>query len=210
MKCFEYGNKNAPIVLLQPVDDHDLDTVENEIAIIRDNTAEDFRMAAFKVGDWNKDLSPWKAPAVFGRDDFGDGAAETLDEIMHFCGDRSKTYFIGGYSLAGLFVLWAACQTDLFQGAAAASPSMWFPGFTEYMKEHRIGSRHVYLSLGDKEEKARNPVMATVGSRIRTAYNLLREQEVDCVLEWNRGNHFKDADLRMAKAFSWVMKRKVP
>ena len=191
MKCFEYGNKNAPIVLLQPVDDHDLDTVENEIAIIRDNTAEDFRMAAFKVGDWNKDLSPWKAPAVFGRDDFGDGAAETLDEIMHFCGDRSKTYFIGGYSLAGLFVLWAACQTDLFQGAAAASPSMWFPGFTEYMKEHRIGSRHVYLSLGDKEEKARNPVMATVGSRIRTAYDLLREQEVDCVLEWNRGNHFK-------------------
>ena len=49
MKCFEYGNKNAPIVLLQPVDDHDLDTVENEIAIIWDNTAEDFRMAAFKV-----------------------------------------------------------------------------------------------------------------------------------------------------------------
>ena len=30
---------------------------------------------------------------------------------------------------------------------------------------------------------------------------------VDCILEWNQGNHFKDADLRTAKAFSWVLNR---
>ena len=24
-------------------------------------------------------------------------------------------------------------------------------------------------------------------------------------LEWNEGNHFRDAGLRMAKAFAWVM-----
>ena len=27
----------------------------------------------------------------------------------------------------------------------------------------------------------------------------------DCTLEWNSGGHFKDADLRTAKAFQWVM-----
>ena len=205
MDMVEYGSKAARVVLLQPVDGHDLEFIENEIAVIRRNTAEDFRLFAFRVRDWNKDLSPWPAPAVFGREEFGDGAADTLDEMLKLCEDRTKTYYIGGYSLAGLFALWAAYQTELFRGVAAASPSVWFPGFTDFMKEHEIRSRQVYLSLGDREEKTRNPVMATVGERIRTAYNLLREQNVDCILEWNEGNHFRDADVRTAKAFARIM-----
>ena len=205
MDVLEYGSRAAHVVLLQPVDGHDLEFIENEIAVIHRNTAEDFRLIAFRVRDWNKDLSPWPAPAVFGREEFGDGAADTLDEMLKLCEDRTKTYYIGGYSLAGLFALWAAYQTELFRGVAAASPSVWFPGFTDFMKEHEIRNRQVYLSLGDREEKTRNPVMATVGDRIRTAYDLLREQNVDCILEWNEGNHFRDADVRTAKAFAWVM-----
>ena len=208
MEVFEYGNLTAKTVLLQPVDEYDLKAIENETALIRKNTAEDFRLVAFKVNDWNKDLSPWNAPAVFGKADFGEGAADTLGEIMKFCEDRTRAYYIGGYSLAGMFALWAGYQIDLFQGIAAASPSIWFPGFIDYMKEHKLNSRHVYLSLGDREEKARNPVMATVGDRIREAYSLITEQNIDSILEWNEGNHFKDADLRTAKAFSWVMKRR--
>ncbi len=208
MECYEFGNKNAPTVLLQPVGESGPDGIENEIAFIRDRTAADFRLIAFRVGDWNRDLSPWKAPAVFGGDAFGDGAAETLGEIIKHCGDGTKTYFLGGYSLAGLFALWAAYQTDLFRGIAAASPSVWFPGFTAYMKEHELRSRHVYLSLGEKEEKARNPVLASVGDQIRTARDLLVERQTDCVLEWNEGNHFRDANLRTAKAFAWVMSRR--
>ena len=76
----------------------------------------------------------------------------------------------GGYSLAGLFSLWAAYQTDVFSGIAAASPSVWFPGFIEYMKEHEIKSETVYLSLGDREEKTRNSVMSQVGNCIRMGY----------------------------------------
>ena len=96
---------------------------------------------------------------------------------------------------------------DLFKGVAAASPSIWFPGFVEYMKEHELRSRTVYLSLGDKEEKTRNPLMATVEEKIREAQDLLKRQGRNCILEWNPGNHFKDADLRTAKAFCWVMKQ---
>ena len=107
--------------------------------------------------------------------------------------------------MAGLFSLWAAYRTDLFRGVAAASPSIWFPGFYEFMSENRILCGSVYLSLGDKEERTRNPVMATVGDRIRAAYALLQKQDVKCILEWNKGNHFKDADLRTAKAFTWLM-----
>ena len=59
--------------------------------------------------------------------------------------------------MAGLFSLWAAYQTDAFAGVAAASPSIWFPDFLQYMKEHDIRTESVYLSLGDREEKTRNP-----------------------------------------------------
>ena len=205
MTVYEFGDAGADTVLIQPVDDHDLSGIENEVARIAESCGKSFRLIAVKVDNWNVDLSPWKAPAVFGKEDFGDGAGDTLAEILKFCADKRKTYYIGGYSLAGLFALWAAYRTDVFKGVAAASPSMWFPSFADYMKEHEIKTGAVYLSLGDKEEKARNPVMATVGDRIREAYALLSGSGVKCTLEWNEGNHFKDADIRTAKAFSWVI-----
>lgn len=204
IKC-EFGDVNANNVLVQPVDEYDLSVIENEVSLIAANCGKSFQLIAVKVDNWNTDLSPWKAPAVFGKEDFGEGAEETLAEILKLCADENKTYYIGGYSLAGLFALWAAYRTDVFTGVAAASPSMWFPGFTDYMKEHDIRTGAVYLSLGDKEEKARNPVMATVGDRIREAHALLFERGIKCFLEWNKGNHFKDTDVRMAKAFSWLI-----
>jgi predicted alpha/beta superfamily hydrolase len=188
------------------VDDHDLEGIESEIAEIQKLTDSDFCLIAIKVNDWNLDLSPWKAPAVFGKEDFGGGAEETLQEVLKYCADREKHYIIGGYSLAGLFALWAAYQTDVFSGVAAASPSVWFQGFTDYMKENTIHSNIVYLSLGDKEEKARNLIMSTVSVRIREAHELLKSRGIKTALEWNQGNHFKDADIRTAKAFAWVMK----
>ena len=201
------GTPDASVVLLQPVDEHDLAGIKNETAEIRRLSDVDFCLIALKVENWNVDLSPWSAPAVFGREDFGDGAADTLKIVLQYCADPHKTYFLGGYSLAGLFALWAACQTDVFRGAAAASPSVWFPGFMDYLRENPIRSGSVYLSLGDREEKTRNPVMATVGERIRETQNLLRAQGVDTILEWNRGNHFQDADLRTARAFAWLLNR---
>ena len=210
MEKYEYGKSETSIVLIQMVDGHDLEQIENEVALIRDQTSEDFRFIALRTNNWNRDLSPWKAPAVFGKEGFGGGAEDTLNEVLKLCSDKSKTYYIGGYSLAGLFALWAAFQTDIFQGIAAASPSIWFPGFVDYMKEHEIGSDIVYLSLGDKEERARNPVMATVGDKMREAYRWMEERDIKCTLEWNPGNHFKDVELRMAKAFAWVVKSPPP
>lgn len=207
MNVYEYGDPDASVVLIQPVDDHDLGGIENETAEISRLTNVDYHLIAVKVENWNKDLSPWEAPPVFGKEGFGSGAAAFLDEILTLTKDSGRTYYIGGYSLAGLFALWAAYQTDVFQGIAAASPSLWFPGFTDYMKQNKVGSKAVYLSLGDREDKARNTVMAAVGDRIREAHDLLKVQGIDCVLEWNPGNHFREADIRTAKAFAWVLNK---
>ena len=206
METYLFGSESAPNVLIQPVDSHDLEGIENEVKTIRELADADFRMIAVRVPDWNRDLSPWTAPAVFGKEGFSDGAGDFLEGILPLCPD-GKACYIGGYSLAGLFALWAAYRTGRFAGVAAASPSVWFPGFTDFMQANRIQSKAVYLSLGDREEKAKNPVMAAVGSRIREAEGILKAQGIPCTLEWNPGNHFRDADIRTAKAFAWVLTR---
>ena len=204
MNIFEYGNKDSKNVLIQPVGDHDLSGINNEILMLNEYT-EDYYLLAVKVDDWNVDLSPWKAPAVFGDQGFGSGAVTTFAEIIKLCRDETRDYYIGGYSLAGLFVLWTAYQTDVFKGVAAVSPSVWFPGFIDYMKANDSKVDKIYLSLGDKEAKTRNAVMSTVADRIEEAYELLKIQGVITTLEWNRGNHFKEPDLRMAKGFDWML-----
>lgn len=211
-----YGELTADTLLIQMVDDHDLEMIEKEAALIRDfSGGQDFCLKAVKVKSWNHDLSPWPAPAVFGDEDFGDGAARTLifllDEILaDFSKDPAQAFkriYIGGYSLAGLFALWAGYQTDRFDGIAAASPSIWFPGFLEYMRNNKIFAEAVYLSLGDREEKTKNPLMSQVGNAVRDAETLLKKEGKECILEWNKGNHFKQPDLRTAKAFAWLMNR---
>ena len=202
---YTYGNPDAKTVLIQMIDDHDLEGIGAEAEEIRDRADKDFFLICVKVQSWNDDLSPWEAAAVFGKEGFGGKAGSTLNELMILCADRNRTYYIGGYSLAALFALWAAYQTDTFKGVAAASPSLWFPRFTDYMKEHSIKADSVYLSLGDKEEKTKNPVMSTGGDRIREAAEVLKRQGVKSILEWNQGNHFTDAGMRTAKAFAWLL-----
>ena len=188
MITYNYGNSHSPITLLQMVGDHDLPGIENEIREIHRLTDQEFAFVA-----------------VFGTEDFGDGAENTLEEVLQLCTDNDRKYCIGGYSMAGLFALWAAMQTDRFKGVAATSPSVWFPGFLEDMKSRRVGSDCIYLSLGDKEEKTRNPVMAQVGNCIRETFTWLKEEGIPCTLEWNHGGHFKEPDMRTARAFAWVL-----
>lgn len=212
-----FGNSEADTILIQMVDDHDLSWMEQEVSHIT-SLVDDrgYLLVVFKVKDWNDDLSPWKAPAVFGKDDFGGHADKTLSDLiqwihtykeMHF--NKSLRFYLGGYSLAGLFALWAGYQTGIFEGIAAVSPSVWFPGFCEYVHEYTILTSHVYLSLGDKEEKTRNPIMSKVGDSIRNIDRILNQQNISCTLEWNVGNHFKEPDLRTAKGFAWLLHQRI-
>ena len=166
-------------------------------------------IAAVGTKDWNQELSPWDAPPVFGQDGFGHGAQDTLDFITgslipEMDCDR---YMIGGYSLAGLFSLWACYKTDVFECCAAASPSVWFPGWDSFIRENKMNAKHVYLSLGDREAKTKNQVMRTVADRIRLQFDILKGSGTDAVLEWNPGNHFQDVISRKTKAFRWIIGR---
>ncbi|SDH99799.1 Putative esterase [Pseudobutyrivibrio sp. 49] len=211
--CIAFMDEAPEVVLVQPVDPHDYEMLDSETKYITEHTDKPFILIAFSVNDWNKDLSPWPAPPVFGKEGFGDGAKETLAFVINELIPTVKTKYdisqdipiiLGGYSLAGLFALWSAYQTNAFTAIAAASPSVWFPSFLDYAKSEDICVKHIYLSLGDKEEKARNPIMSTVGNCIRELSDYYQSKELASTLEWNDGNHFKDADIRTAKGFTWV------
>ena len=194
-------------VIIQPVDDHDIQVLDEEVAWLSNHTSAAFTLVAFRIDNWNTELSPWKAPAVFGREDFGEGASNTLRYVLEelvpkFKGNR---YCLGGYSLAGLFALWSGYQTDVFSSIVAASPSVWFPKWIEYASDNKPLANTIYLSLGDKEEKTKNQVMAQVGNAIRRQNELLTDQMDNTILEWNPGNHFVDSEKRTAKGFAWVM-----
>ena len=75
----------------------------------------------------------------------------------------------------------------------------------EFAQQHPIQAQCIYLSLGDREERTRNATMAAVGDNIRTLHHELVARGKNCTLEWNNGGHFKDADLRTARAFRWAM-----
>ena len=85
------------------------------------------------------------------------------------------------------------------------SPSVWFPGWADYADAHPVLARAAYLSLGDREEKSRNPVLASVGDAIRREDARLSERGVRHTLQWNVGNHFQDAEKRCADGFAWCM-----
>ena len=211
--CRIYGEAHAEYLLLQMTGDHELQSIDHEVAAIA-QSGRNFLFAAIPVENWNDALSPWEAPAVWGKQGFGGKAGDTLRFLTEQVVPTLKQQFnlpenvriiLGGYSLAGLFALWASTQTALFSGVAAASPSVWFPGWMEFEQQHPIQAQRIYLSLGDKEERTKNAVMAVVGDNIRALHSRLAERSTDCTLEWNSGWHFKDADLRTAKAFQWVM-----
>ena len=68
MEVYEYGDPAASAVRVQPADEHDLSAITSEIDEIRRLSTREFRLLAVKIGNWNRDLSPWEAPAVFGKE----------------------------------------------------------------------------------------------------------------------------------------------
>lgn len=210
-ECYLYSTKNPEFVLIQPVDEHDIAVLDNEVSQIK-NSGMEFILSAFRIHDWNSELTAWNAPQAFGDNCFGDKAGETLQYItenlipeLNRMFHETEKYILGGYSLAGLFSLWSAYQTDIFSGISAVSPSVWIKGWIPFAESHEIRAEAVYLSLGNHEHKTRNAMMKTVRGNIIRQSELLKNQK--SVLEWNEGNHFQNPDLRTAKGFVWIMEQ---
>ncbi|WP_337570757.1 alpha/beta hydrolase-fold protein [Hallella sp.] len=210
-----YVHDNPMALLIQPLERKEVGTIGHEVSLIAQHTPHPFVMAAFKIDDWHLQMSPWHDDAISRREEVGHHAEETLRFITHRLLPVLQQRFgdlpvvLGGYSLAALFSLWAATQTDVFTGIAAASPSVWIDGWQTFASSHPILSMVAYLSIGRKEEHVRNLSMARVGANIRFEQQLLEQQlgPNNTTLQWNEGGHFDHMDARTAQAYAWTINK---
>ena len=177
-----------------------------------------FALVAISDLDWNHDMVPWDSPSAFknaapytgGADDYLRLLAEEIiptaeKEIPGVPSWRG----IVGYSLAGLFALYAVYQTDLFSRVGSMSGSLWFPGMKEYILSHKPRRRpdHMYFSLGDKESKTRNPVLRSVRQNTEEIQAFYQAMEIDTTFELNPGNHYDHAAERTAAGIMWLLNK---
>lgn len=174
-------------------------------------------LAAVDGVDWDDALSPWKAPRAFrGGQDFSGGAdahialmtGGVMPAVENALGFVPVRRMIAGYSLAGLFAVYALYKTGAFTGVASVSGSLWYDGFVEYMGNAPLAlpARDIiaYFSLGDRESAARNPRLAAVGRCTQEAERLLKQKGASTLFELNPGGHFDDSAQRLARGVAFL------
>ena len=175
-----------------------------------------FNLVTISGLHWNQELSPWPVETVVSKDDnFSGGAGlwlpvltdEVVPQVERLLDAPPMCRLLAGYSMAGLFAVWTAYQTDLFTRILSASGSMWYPGWLEYAREHltAVPLQGIYLSVGDKESTSRNAVLQTVGERTRAIADLMASRGIPSKFELNPGNHFKNPPLRVVKGIHWLL-----
>lgn len=204
----------VPVIYLNTVSDEGLQVYEAaQVA-----GCPPFTLVAISNLDWNRDMAPWDSPAVFKNGEpFTGGADNYLRLLVEEIMPEAKKELpgppawrgIAGYSLAGLFALYAVYQTDVFSRAGCMSGSLWFPGFKEYICSHEPKRRpdRIYFSLGDKEAKTRNPVLKTVQENTEEIRAFYQSKGIDTEFQLNAGNHFAHGIEWTAAGIQWLLSR---
>lgn len=164
---------------------------------------------------WDQELSPWPHSwIVVPDDDFTGQGPQYLawiettlcDWIASVTGPVSR-WIIGGYSMGGMFALYAASMSSRFMGAVCISGSVWYPDFVSFIETHPIPEtlQVVYLSTGSTESNVKNPVLRTTMDHMKALYAFYEEKGLDVKFQINPGNHFQHAIHRVVIAIDWIL-----
>ena len=180
-KLFVVGEPQ--VLLIQPSARHEEknDGVRREVELIAQASGNGFAMVFFDCVEWARALMPWADDAVSRDAEVGSHAPDTLRFIEHTLLPWLRERFgalpciIGGYSLGGLFALWAARNTDAFAAVAAASPSLWIKGWGEYAAAHPILSPQAIIQHSTLNTQHSSSPQATIQhSTLNTQHSELR------------------------------------
>ena len=226
IKCHLYNQENNDPInkIIYFIEDYMTKTPNLLLTLVKTNN---YVLIGISIKDWNRYLSPWYCPKLFGKDDndFKGEGQSTFNWLINKCipkiekeilkSDNNVTIkrYIGGYSLAALFSLWVFYSEQnkkekIFNGVCACSPSLWFIKWEEYMKnKEALEESIIYLSLGDKEGKTKNEIF----KKMKTGMDKMIEKVKNdkkikkYIFEENKGGHYSDVELRMAKGFKWII-----
>ena len=216
-----------------------VDSVEHpfDIASIAEGLSS--AVVSIPIANWNDTLTPWPAPGFYDDEPwFGGHGGETLEELtcrtipaieaeldiesdtesprslLPRKGSRIIKRAICGYSLGGLFALYAFVNDSRFDACASISGSLWYQGWMHYIRKktecvassksvvNRFDGRgrYAFLSVGKKECKSGLPLFRCVEDNMHASADLLRAAgcQVDTVV--GPGNHMQHIPERFSTA----------
>lgn len=175
-----------------------------------------FVLAAVSRVNWSDDMTPWPMETAKWEANcrgLADLYLQKMEKdivpaVQKELASTPTFLAIAGYSLGGLFAVYSLFRTDLFQRAASASGSLWYPAIVEYVEDHPLkgATDFVYLSYGTKEVKGRNRRGADLLPNTENIKTALQQKGVNVAFETNPGNHFYQANERMAKGICAILK----
>lgn len=205
-----------PVVILNTFEDEGED-VFNECIKLK---CKSYILVSILNIDWDNEMTPWKSKDIMKKQNYYNGKADTyieelekeiIPEVKKIINEELKInidYFsIAGYSLAGLFSVYSLYKTTIFKRATSASGSFWYPGIVDFIKSSKIKANidKIYFSLGNKESKTRNEVLASVENNTKEIEKYFENIGIDTIYEENPGNHFQDSSIRTAKGIKWIL-----
>lgn len=203
--------ENKPVIYLTTYND-DGGEVYDEL---QKQGCPDFTLVTISGLNWEAELSPWAAGGLFKYSEMFTGGADaylqflTQQVLPHAEAGLNGILWRGlaGYSLAGLFTVYAMYKTDLFSRAASMSGSLWYPGFKDFALKNtlRIAPQHLYFSLGDKEARARNQYLKTVQQCTEELAAHYRSLGINTCYELNPGGHYRNITSRSAAGIKWLL-----
>ena len=206
------GKKSAPLLILHCFSEEE----EAVVKLLQGQEYFSFPLLCINNLNWQKDMCPWDSPALIKNEkDFIGGADEYLfllekeiiPRAVEILGEEPTYYALAGYSLAGLFALYAGYQSSLFSRIASVSGSLWYPDFVSFAKEKKMLSKveRLYLSLGTEEAKTKHVVLSTIERKTRELVEYYQSSGYCVNFEQNPGNHFCEVEQRIEKGIRWIM-----
>lgn len=158
------------------------------------------RVASVPIADWGDALTPWPAPALRpGEKDFGGRADETLASLAETFDQASGSHAICGYSLGGLFALYAFVREPRLAACACLSGSVWYEGWVDWLRESApdCAGRYAYFSVAKKEKRAGLP-FRHVEEDLAACVEILRAHGCAVDVALGPGNHMQHVTERLA------------
>ena len=161
------------------------------------------------IANWDDSLTPWPAPGLYrGEPDFGGNAARTLADLRdrvipaveREAGLQPNKRAICGYSLGGLFALYAFAHCTRFDACACLSGSVWYDGWVEHLRTLELdgAGRFAFLSVGTKEKRAALATLRRVQDNMEQCAAILRARGCEVEYALGPGNHMSFIPERFA------------
>ena len=197
-------------------------------------------VVSIPVDNWNDALTPWPAPGFYDDEPwFGGHGSETLEalacrtipaieaelgiapdtesprSLLPCKENKTVKRAICGYSLGGLFALYAFVNDSRFDACASISGSLWYQGWMDYIREktecvasskpaevNRFDGRgrYAFLSVGKKEYKSGLPLFRCVEDNMHASADLLRTAGCQVDETVGPGNHMQHISERFEEA----------